>query len=448
MAIQKIDQNDPLYIGPSDTSGVVLISIKLTGSENYGIWSRSMRIALLGKRKYGFVTGACTRALYRDELHKQWETYNAIVPSWLMNTVSEDLLSGIVYAATAFSVWAYLEESGLNESYDQARRQILLKGSTPSLNQAYAMVIEDEIQHTNYIASVVEKPDRVAMNVHKNQKREYYKGKKCDFCHYTGHTKDNCYKLIGYSDGWEQRRKSGNTFRNTSGASHNGSYMRQFPASSSHYGGQHSANNAAYDHSEEASTSQGSNSTSQSSRDFIPKGNAFTDQEYRQILELLNKDAKESKQINMSSMVTCLMANNFAHDWIVDTGASHHIIADKQLFTRSHSLTKSQQNRVHLPTGAQVDISDMGEVPMFTKESIKNVLHVPYFKFSLLSVSKITKELSCYDLSSGRVKGIGREEGGLYYFKREATSNHRQKTQFAAHVKIVRSDNGTEFFNS
>lgn len=77
----KIDQNDPLYIGPSDTSGAVLVPIKLTGSENYGIWSRSMRISLMGKRKYGFVTGACTRNLYRDELHEQWETCNAIVLS-------------------------------------------------------------------------------------------------------------------------------------------------------------------------------------------------------------------------------------------------------------------------------------------------------------------------------------------------------------------------------
>ena len=181
-----------------------------------------MRIALLGKRKYGFVTGACTRALYREELHEQWKTCNAIVLSLLMNTVSEDLLSGIVYATNSFSVWNDLKErfdtvnrvriyqlhrdittlsqvtntishyfsnikilwneydaivpnpcgaypqskvyndhleqirliqflSGLNESYDQARRQILLKGTTPSMNQAYVMIIDAEIQHSSYM---------------------------------------------------------------------------------------------------------------------------------------------------------------------------------------------------------------------------------------------------------------------------------------------------------
>lgn len=47
--------------------------------------------------------------------------------------------------------------SGLNESYDQARRQFLLRRTSPSLNQAYAMIIEDEIQHSSCLTTVNEK---------------------------------------------------------------------------------------------------------------------------------------------------------------------------------------------------------------------------------------------------------------------------------------------------
>lgn len=43
----KIDLNDPLYIGASKVYGAKLIPTKLTGSKNYEIWSRSMRIELL-----------------------------------------------------------------------------------------------------------------------------------------------------------------------------------------------------------------------------------------------------------------------------------------------------------------------------------------------------------------------------------------------------------------
>lgn len=34
----------------------------------------------------------------------------------------------------------------LNETYDQARRQILMKTNEPTLNQAYALISQDESQ--------------------------------------------------------------------------------------------------------------------------------------------------------------------------------------------------------------------------------------------------------------------------------------------------------------
>lgn len=52
----EIDLSDPLFIGASDVSRATLIPMKLVGLENYEMWSRSIRISLLGKRKYGFVT--------------------------------------------------------------------------------------------------------------------------------------------------------------------------------------------------------------------------------------------------------------------------------------------------------------------------------------------------------------------------------------------------------
>ncbi|PHT49011.1 hypothetical protein CQW23_13219 [Capsicum baccatum] len=104
------DQSDPLFIGASDSSSVVLVPIKLTGSENYSLWSRSMCIALLWKRNFGFFTGTWNKKSYREELHEQWETCNTIVISWILNTVSESLLYGIVYATNGCAVWEDLKE--------------------------------------------------------------------------------------------------------------------------------------------------------------------------------------------------------------------------------------------------------------------------------------------------------------------------------------------------
>ena len=41
-----INQYHPLFLQPNDTPGSSLNSIKLTGPENYALWSSSMRISL------------------------------------------------------------------------------------------------------------------------------------------------------------------------------------------------------------------------------------------------------------------------------------------------------------------------------------------------------------------------------------------------------------------
>ncbi|KAL4279633.1 hypothetical protein GQ457_03G035300 [Hibiscus cannabinus] len=96
MPSTEIDFNHILYLHPSDTPGVSLISHQLTGVENYSIWSRSLRIAFLAKNKLGFLDGECKREDFEDSLHPQWDRCNAIALSWILNTVSNDLSAGIV----------------------------------------------------------------------------------------------------------------------------------------------------------------------------------------------------------------------------------------------------------------------------------------------------------------------------------------------------------------
>ncbi|XP_075083314.1 uncharacterized protein LOC142167060 [Nicotiana tabacum] len=82
----QIDHNHPLFLAVTDTPGVTLHGIKLTGPENYDLWSRSMRMALLVKNKLGFIEGTCLKSSYKGELANQWERCNAIVLSWIGRT--------------------------------------------------------------------------------------------------------------------------------------------------------------------------------------------------------------------------------------------------------------------------------------------------------------------------------------------------------------------------
>ncbi|XP_075088279.1 uncharacterized protein LOC142170299 [Nicotiana tabacum] len=122
MATEKIDHTHSLFLQPSDTPGLVLIPIQLTDSENYGLWSRSMKLALKAKRKLGFITGNCKKESFEDTLHEKWETYNAIVHSWIMNSVSKDFVSGIIYASNAHAIW-----EDLKERFDKMNRVMIFQ---------------------------------------------------------------------------------------------------------------------------------------------------------------------------------------------------------------------------------------------------------------------------------------------------------------------------------
>ncbi|KAH0720284.1 hypothetical protein KY285_005091 [Solanum tuberosum] len=51
--------------------------------------------------------------------------------------------------------------SGLNNSYNQARSQILMKTTEPTHNQTYAMIIEDDCQKSSPFPALGSKGDNV-----------------------------------------------------------------------------------------------------------------------------------------------------------------------------------------------------------------------------------------------------------------------------------------------
>ncbi|XP_075092024.1 uncharacterized protein LOC107784793 [Nicotiana tabacum] len=145
---ELIDHNHPLYIHPSDTQGSVLTSIQLQGSvltsiqlqgsENYSIWSRSMKIILHGKNKLGFVLGTCRKTRYDVSLHELWDRCNAIVLAWIMNTVSPSLISSMIYASDAHTVWEDLKE---RFDKDNASRACYLHKEIATLTQGISSVL-------------------------------------------------------------------------------------------------------------------------------------------------------------------------------------------------------------------------------------------------------------------------------------------------------------------
>ncbi|XP_075083757.1 uncharacterized protein LOC107775615 isoform X4 [Nicotiana tabacum] len=142
---------------------------------------------------------------------------------------------------------------GLNETYSQSRNQILLTVPSPSLNQAYNMIMQDESQRlqSNMISQCAQPLQQLDLNdstiLASTQGNRFKKNTSlyCDYCNMKGHKRENCYKLVGYPQNAKfNRRKSfdkvqnhepnqlvGNNFGTTRGPMANNANLTESTAS-------------------------------------------------------------------------------------------------------------------------------------------------------------------------------------------------------------------------
>ncbi|XP_019227222.1 PREDICTED: uncharacterized protein LOC109208553 [Nicotiana attenuata] len=132
---------------------------------------------------------------------------------------------------------------GLNDSYGQARGNILMMNPLPNINHAYSLELQDESQKEIYVNPLIPPDSSVFMiktqgnfaqkgekqnqkgntsyprfgnNMHKgtnnfNQRNPTFKGKKskfnpnvsCSHCKKVGHTVNDCYRIIGFPEDFE-----------------------------------------------------------------------------------------------------------------------------------------------------------------------------------------------------------------------------------------------------
>ena len=92
-----------------------------------------------------------------------------------------------------------------------------------------------------------------------------------------------------------------------------------------------------------------------------------------------------------------LGANELAHPWIVDSGATSHISNSRELYEVFQPLEKTQQ--IILGDGRRLEAVGIGVVALRLKLSgakskvgrLKDVLYVPDLAYNLLSVPKVTE---------------------------------------------------------
>nr|XP_009598282.1 uncharacterized protein LOC104094096 [Nicotiana tomentosiformis] len=88
-----LDSTNPLYIHPSESVGTVLVPVAFDGT-GYRSWRR----------------GKCKKPNAGEVTYDQWALCDDMVTSWILNSLSKDLVDGLQYVSDAKELWQELED--------------------------------------------------------------------------------------------------------------------------------------------------------------------------------------------------------------------------------------------------------------------------------------------------------------------------------------------------
>ncbi|KAF7127592.1 hypothetical protein RHSIM_Rhsim11G0109000 [Rhododendron simsii] len=236
----------------------------------------------------------------------------------------------------------------MTEVLEYQRRQRTMK-FLMGLHESYFMVRGDIVStiHVPEVAALASKSNTNGQRNFKNTDKK--KGgtrdrPTCEHCNWVGHTMDKCYALHGYPPGHR-------LYKATSSATANQAVHSAIEK-------QHSRTNS------------------------FP----FTQEQCRQILALIPKSPHVTNQAgsnvsisNLSGNSLCLSSITDSTSWILDSGATDHMVKSSSLLTSIQSLGNST---VRLPNGITTPVTHVGSVDQCSRTMI----------------------------------GMGRERDGLYYF--------------------------------
>ena len=156
-----------------------------------------------------------------------------------------------------------------------------------------------------------------------------------------------------------------------------------------------------------------------------------------------------------SNCVCCSCWSAVDYTWIIDTGASDHMCHNENLFIQTQIFPKAYH--VTLPNGHVVNVHKVGSVRIHLDIILHNVLHVPQFKYNLLSIGKLCKQAFSYAIftnskcyfqgpSMKRPLELGDIHSGLYLLQHFPASQLKHNTNLL-HLLLLNLKHNTNLLH-
>lgn len=142
--LQKIEAVHSSYIMAKHLELYILVPHPLVGN-NYLTWARAMKMAMDSKSKLGFIDGSIIAAMPVTPLKKQaWLKCNSMISSWILNLVSSQISTSVIYRDTTFEVQNVLENH-----FSQANGPRILQ-----LQKQISRIMQGDSTVTNYFRNL------------------------------------------------------------------------------------------------------------------------------------------------------------------------------------------------------------------------------------------------------------------------------------------------------
>ncbi|GJY08604.1 putative reverse transcriptase, RNA-dependent DNA polymerase, LTR copia-type gag-polypeptide [Tanacetum coccineum] len=145
----------PYYLHPSDYPKQLHVNKVLTDN-NYANWSQEMTNFLFAKIKMEFVDGTIKKHEKTSKEYMPWIRVDAMIKGWLTTAMEKNIRNNVKYADTTSKIWRNGPPG-------------------PTKERSGAKVEEEENKH-------------------------------CTECNKDGHTREGCFKLIGYPEWWPGKK--------------------------------------------------------------------------------------------------------------------------------------------------------------------------------------------------------------------------------------------------
>ncbi|KAL0416374.1 UNVERIFIED_CONTAM: hypothetical protein Slati_3469300 [Sesamum latifolium] len=102
-------ENEAMKLHGADHPGMVLVSAPLIG-KNYLNWRYAIKSALHVKMKLEFIDRSLSKLDINDVSFEKWIRVDSMVTTWILNSISKEIVEGFIYTKSSRSLWLDLEE--------------------------------------------------------------------------------------------------------------------------------------------------------------------------------------------------------------------------------------------------------------------------------------------------------------------------------------------------